>query len=67
MVLKCRRIDVNMMPSRPLRLYDAILSHMPAGIIFIYINYYFSTYYYLHNYVLIKKLEKSVKTLFSFT
>ena len=46
MVLKCRRIDVNMMSSRPLRLYDVILSHMPAGIIFIYINYYFSTYYY---------------------
>ena len=44
MVLKWRRIDVNMMSSRPL--YDVILSHMPAGIIFIYINYYFSTYYY---------------------
>ena len=46
MVLKCRRIDVNMMLSRPLHLYDVILSHMPAGIIFIYISYYFSTYYY---------------------
>ena len=46
MVLKWRRIDVNMMSSRPLRLNDVILSHMPAGIIIIYINYYFSTYYY---------------------
>ena len=43
MVLKWRRIDVNMILSRHLRLYDVILSHMPAGIIFIYINYYFST------------------------
>ena len=46
MVLKWRRIDVNMMSLRLLRLNDVILSHMPAGIIFIYINYYFRTYYY---------------------